>query len=151
MRVQDVMTSRVRTVDPSTDAAVALEEMRAAGIHHLVVTRGADVVGVLSGRDSGGRRGAAGREGRTVSDLMSDKVVTVAPETTVRKAANLMRSRSIGSLIVTAHGRIVGIVTVADLLELLGRGADRNGGPGPRWLLRHRAPHRKRAASTAAW
>jgi CBS domain-containing protein len=75
----------------------------------------------------------------------------VSPTTTVRKAANLMRGRSIGCLVVTKRDRIVGIVTVADLLELVGRGADRPVASTTRWTLKHRAPHRKRHRAAGVW
>ena len=100
----------------------AWELMRRHGFHHVVVTRGSSVVGVLSDRDAGGPAGSMIRRGHTVEELMTTHVVTVEPTTTVRKAANLMRGRSIGCVVVTDRGRVVGIVTVADLLEILGRG-----------------------------
>ncbi len=55
---------------------------------------------------------------------MTELVLTVPPETTVRKAANLMRGRSFGRLVVANAGRVLGIVTVSDFLELIGRGLD---------------------------
>ena len=151
MRVQDVMTEDVQTISPAKAAEDAWELMRTHRFHHVVVTRGARVVGVLSDRDAGGRRGATVRRGHTVEELMTPNVVTVEPTTTVRKAANLMRGRSIGCVVVTDRGRVVGIVTVADLLELLGRGADRPVIVAKRWTLKHRAPHRKRTAATGVW
>jgi acetoin utilization protein AcuB len=151
MRVQDVMTEDVKTIAPTSAAEDAWELMRSHQFHHVVVTRGRRVVGILSDRDAGGRRGAAIRRGHTVEELMTTSVVTVEPETPVRKAANMMRGRSIGCVVVTDRGRVVGIVTVADLLELLGRGADRPAATTTRWTLRHRAPHRKRHAATGVW
>jgi CBS domain-containing protein len=151
MRVQDVMTENVRTVSPTSSAEDAWELMRQFGIHHVVVSRGSRVVGVVSDRDAGGRLGAAVRRGRTVEELMTPRVVTVEPTATVKKAANLMRGRSIGCLVVTRRGRTVGIVTVADLLELLGRGIDKPVPVTTRWALRHRQPHRKQAAATGVW
>jgi acetoin utilization protein AcuB len=151
MRVQDVMTSRVHTVSPTAAVDAAWELMRSKGVHHLVVTDGSAVVGVISERDAGGRRRSAVRNGLRVSDLMTASVVTVPPDTTVRRAANLMRGRSIGSLVVTARGRVAGIVTVADLLELLGRGAERPVVAERRWTLTHRAPHRKRTSAAGVW
>jgi acetoin utilization protein AcuB len=151
MRVQDVMTAGVQTAKPSGKAEDAWELMRAKRIHHLVVTDGARIVGVLSDRDAGGPRGASLRAGRTVADLMTAPAVTVEPETTVRKAANLMRGRSIGCLVIERGGRAAGIVTVSDLLDLLGRGGDRSVEETKRWTLKHRAPHRKRARSTGPW
>jgi acetoin utilization protein AcuB len=151
MRVQDVMTAGVQTAKPTGKADDAWELMRAKRIHHLVVTDGARIVGVLSDRDAGGRRGASVRAGRLVADLMTVPAVAVSPETTVRKAANLMRGRSIGCLVVEHGGRAVGIVTVSDLLDILGRGGDRGVEKTKRWTLKHRAPHRERARSTGPW
>lgn len=146
------MSRNVRTVTPDIAAEDACELMRQKGIHHLVVTRGPAVVGLLSDRDTGGRRGASVRRGRSVADLMTGKPVTVRPDTPVRRAANLMRGRSIGSLVVlTDKGRLAGIVTASDLLELLGRGAASSPVVATRWTLKHRAPHRKSHDAAAPW
>ena len=151
MRVQDVMTENVQTMSASSAAEDARELMRRGGFHHVVVTRGPQVAGILSDRDAGGPQGESVRRGRTVEELMTTPVVTVGPTTTVRKAANLMRGRSIGCLVVTNRGRVIGIVTVADLLELLGRGSDRSVTPARRFTLKHRVPHRKRDTATGVW
>lgn len=152
VRVQDVMTLRVETVGPEMPAQTAWQRMQMEGMHHLVVMREQQVVGLFSDRDAGSRRGTALRKGRTVGELMTAKPLTIRPDTPVRKAANLMRGRSIGSLVVTdAGGRLVGIVTVSDLLELLGRGVDHPVAVTHRWTLKHRAPHKKRHRATGAW
>jgi CBS domain-containing protein len=84
MRVRELMTEGVQTVSPGESAEDAFSLMRGRRIHHLVVTRGRDVVGVLSDRDAGGRAGAAVRRTRTVSELMTAPVVTIAPTATVK-------------------------------------------------------------------
>jgi acetoin utilization protein AcuB len=152
MRVQDVMTDGVQTAAPGDPADEAWLLMRERRIHHLVVTDGTRVVGVLSDRDAGGLRGPWVRRNRTVGELMSSPVITVPPSTPVRKAANLMRGRSIGCLVVTKANRLLGIVTVSDLLELLGRGAERGTAAATtRWSLKQRGPHRKRHQATRVW
>jgi CBS domain-containing protein len=151
MRVQDVMTREVRTVSPAAASEDAWNQMRLFGIHHLVVTEGPQVVGVISERDAGGRRGAAVRVNRLVGDLMTAPAVTVSGDTTVRRAANLMRGRSIGCLVVADKGRVRGIVTVSDLLELVGRGFDRGVVTARRWPLAHRVPHRRTRGAVRAW
>lgn len=151
MRVQDVMTERVKTVSAATTADQAWTLMRTNGIRHLVVMEGRDIVGVISDRDMGGRQGAAVRQAHSVSDLMTEHVVTAEPDMPVRKAANLLRGRSIGCLVVTRGGRVVGIVTAADMLELLGRGVVQPTAATTRWTLKHRAPHRKRHQAAGVW
>jgi CBS domain-containing protein len=146
------MTKDVQTMAPGDPAEGAWELMRRHGFHHVVVTNeSGGVLGILSDRDAGGTRGGSLRRGRTVEELMTRHVVTVEPLTTVKRAANLMRGRSIGCVVVTSRRRVVGIVTVADLLELLGRGSIRPMAATKRWTLKHRTPHRKRVAATGVW
>ena len=121
MRLMEIMTTEVVTAPPGEDAEKAFQRMRTRGIHHLVVMDGRQVVGVLSERDVGGGRGAQIRAGRTVGELMSGQAITASPVTTVRQAANLLRARTIGCLPILEDGKLAGIVTLTDLLELLGR------------------------------
>jgi acetoin utilization protein AcuB len=118
MRLSDVMTQTVKTVHPGEPIASAAERMRLNGFHHLVVAIDDAIVGVVSEHDLRSK----GRHDACVGDVMSPDVISAPSDTTVRKAANLLRGRSIGCLPVVDAGQLVGIVTVTDLLELLGRG-----------------------------
>ena len=150
MRVAELMTQDVQTVPQTMPASDAWGLMRTKGIHHLLVIADGALVGVLSDRDAGGRNGASVRVGATVGDLMTPSPVTVDSNATIRQAANLMRGRSIGAIPVVERDRLVGIVTVSDLLELLGRGVERPVKP-PRRGLHHRAPHRKQKGAFGVW
>lgn len=120
MRLGEIMSHEVRTVRPAEPAEEAYRRMKLHGIHHLVVTEGKKILGVVSERDLGGGRGAVVRAGRSVEELMTEHVVTATPRTTLRQAANVLRGRSIGCLPVVEDARLVGIVTLTDLLELVG-------------------------------
>lgn len=150
MRLDEVMTKGVRTVSAAAPAVDAWELMRRGGVRHLVVMDRSEVVGVLSDRDAGSRAGTAVRAGRTVAELMTRHVVTMSPTQTVRQAANLMRGRTIGCVPIVDRGGLVGIVTVSDLLEVLGRGIDRPAKPA-RPSATHRAPHRRQTRASRAW
>ncbi|MGE5346594.1 MAG: CBS domain-containing protein, partial [Acidithiobacillales bacterium] len=54
MRVHDIMHTKVQTVDQEQNAESAFSLMRLNRIHHLIVTAGPEIVGVLSERDLGG-------------------------------------------------------------------------------------------------
>jgi CBS domain-containing protein len=73
-----------------------------------------------------------------VEDVMFRHVVTGTPDLTIREAANLLRGRTIGALPIFQSGRLVGLVTISDLLEVLGRGAERPVASSTRWTLRDR-------------
>jgi CBS domain-containing protein len=75
---------------------------------------------------------------------MSHRVVTAAPTTTIREAANLLRGHTVGCLPVLDRGRPVGIVTITDLLELIGRGVEKPVATSVRWTLRGRGPRKAR-------
>lgn len=141
MRVQDVMTRRVETVSAEESAEKALQRMRLKQIHHFVVTLGRKVVGVVSSRDLESL--GSFRQVQLVEEVMTSPAVTATPEMTLRQAANLLRGRTIGCLPVMAEKRLVGILTITDLLETLGRGVDRPTAKGKRWVMKGRGPRRK--------
>jgi acetoin utilization protein AcuB len=131
------MTHKVETVSPEESVDTAIRRMRSAKIRHLVVVRGRKVLGVLSDRDLGlGTR-------ESVVDVMTEHAISASPDMTIRKAANLLRGRSVGCLPVMEDGKLVGIVTTTDLLERIGRGAERPISRGKRWTLKGRGPRRK--------
>lgn len=150
MRVLEIMTEGVTTAAPELAASEAWELMHRNRVRHLVVVKGGRMVGLVSERDFGGRAGAAVRSGRTVADLMTSPVVTVGPDDTVRSAANVMRGRTIGCVPVVKGRKLLGIVTVSDLLDLLGHWGDRPSAR-QRAALNYRVPHRKQHRAAQAW
>jgi acetoin utilization protein AcuB len=120
MRLGEIMRTKVETIAPRESAGAALERMRRTRIRHLVVQDGEKIVGVVSDRDLR----ASQRRRQTVEDVMSSPAMTCSPDTTLRQAANLLRGRTIGCLPVVADGRIAGIVTTTDLLDLIGGGVE---------------------------
>jgi CBS domain-containing protein len=128
--VRDVMTTGViaaRPDAPFADLAALLHEHRISGFP--VVDGEGIVVGVVSESDLLASQ-ASGRPHRrqadparlTAADLMSWPPVTVGPDETARHAARLMYLRKLRRLPVVDHrGRLMGIVTRADLLSAFTR------------------------------
>jgi len=143
MRIQDIMTRRVETITAAEPVAAAIERMRQKRIRHLVVTRGGKPAGIVS---AGDLRALSGDRAGRVEDVMSAPVVSATADMTIRKAANLLRGRSIGCLAIMDGAHLVGIVTTTDLLERIGRGAERSVDKGKRWILKGRGPRRKSVA-----
>jgi CBS domain-containing protein len=115
MQVQDVMTAKVLTIDAHDTIARARTRMRAADVHQLVVTaRRAGVVGVIGVADV-----RSAPDDGCVGDFMSRRLFIVRPDTSVGAAAALMRAHAIGSLPVLDGRRLVGIVTVSDMLDVV--------------------------------
>jgi acetoin utilization protein AcuB len=141
MRLRDVMHTKVEPVTPRESGAAAFERMRRAKIRHLVVQDGRKIVGVLSDRDLAAMGSL--RQVETVEDAMTSPAITGSPDLTLRQAANLLRGRTMGCLPILEDGKIVGIVTTTDLLELIGRGVERPVPKTRRWILKDRGPRRR--------
>lgn len=114
--VAEVMTPDVITVSPSTpikEAARLMSHSRIAAIP-VVGVDGA-LVGIISETDFLGKRVNV----EVVGELMTSPVATAAPGDTVPAAARTLLARNVKSLpVVTSDGRLVGIVSRADLLKV---------------------------------
>jgi acetoin utilization protein AcuB len=133
MLVQDIMQRDVVTVTPDTRLPQVLRLLQPRGFRHVPVVDHQTLVGIVSDRDvkqamvSLAGAGAAGadlehaREQLTASEIMGRTVTTIGPMDTVEEAARLMATQKISALPVTEDGRLVGIVTETDVLELFVR------------------------------
>lgn len=132
MLVKDVMQSRLVTVTPQTVLAEAMCLVGQRGIRHLPVVDGNSLVGIVSDRDL--KRAMASPATSlaraelnyllaklTVAEIMTRAVITIGPSFAVEDAARLMVTEKISALPVTDAGRLVGIVTETDVLDLFVR------------------------------
>jgi acetoin utilization protein AcuB len=151
MRAKDVMTKGVVKIDLQATAAEASTLMKHHGIHHLLVYDGRKMAGILSARDLEQAPSGMKKRALAIGDVMSRRVVTAEADAPVPRLANLVRGHAIGCVVVTDRGRAVGMITTADLLELLGRGAVYPVKPGERPDLSYRTPHRRKTLPSGVW
>jgi CBS domain-containing protein len=127
-RVRALMTRNVTTLDRNDTMDIAADVMAARCLRHLPVMDGRRVVGVVSERDLfrpglamalgyGSKARRMLLRGVAVKEVMSEPVVTVAPDASVWDAARVMLERRIGCLPVIDAGVLVGLVTETDLLR----------------------------------
>ena len=131
MRVRDVMTPNPVAIAPSASVLTARRLMARHGIRHLPVVVGGSLVGIVSDRDLRvGDKALADALTTLRSDLVSGRyraieavmtrpVQTVTPGADLSVAAEYMRKLKISSLPVVADGRLIGILTTDDLLNVL--------------------------------
>jgi len=132
MLVADVMSVKLITVSRRTPLADAVRLVSERGIRHLPVVEGDVVVGIVSDRDL--KRAMASPatspsahelgfllERLTVDEIMTRSVITIGPGFPIEEAARLMVKEKISALPVTEAGRLVGIVTETDVLDLFVR------------------------------
>jgi CBS domain-containing protein len=114
--VRDVMRTDFATVSPDESVASARQTMRLARLRHLVVTGEGALIGILSYRDLLEQLGDAPSSERVANAMKAP--VTIAPETSLRDAADAMCRYGLGCLpVVTAGGALVGLITESDLLR----------------------------------
>lgn len=103
------------------DATVfdAVKAMVEANVGALLVTDGAEIVGIFTERDYLRRIAVEGRRSRTtiVSEVMSAPVICVTPDTGVEECMALMTDRRIRHAPVTDGGALVGMVSIGDLVK----------------------------------
>lgn len=144
MKVSDVMTEKVFTVTADTPLKVVATRMLEYGVSGMPVVHEDDVLGVVSETDilykersAPDRKGLvdwlvhyaedpplAKLEARTAGDAMTTPAVTIASGRSVTDAATLMLDLSVDRLPVVDSGRLVGIVTRADLVRAFARKDD---------------------------
>jgi acetoin utilization protein AcuB len=125
MQAAQAMTREVLAVPPELSLRVGWELMVDRRIRHLPVVTAGQLVGIVSDRDLLLRASWAGRrqvqlpEG-TLAEVMTPHPWTASVATTVSSLARLMVSTKIDALpILDTGGKLVGLVTSSDLLELL--------------------------------
>ncbi|MCA3740266.1 CBS domain-containing protein [Phenylobacterium sp.] len=109
----------VFTVTPSDTVGRVAELLHSRRVGALVVTKGEAVVGIVSERDIV-RAVAGGDEevtSRPVSAYMTEDVVFADPGETVDSLLSRMTDRRIRHLPVVQAGRLVGIVSIGDLVK----------------------------------
>ncbi|MFJ8149636.1 CBS domain-containing protein [Streptomyces sp. NPDC096048] len=118
-RIRDVMSPAAVAVEPMTTVARAARLMREEDVGDVLVTYDSDLFGLLTDRDIVLRSVADGRDpdDTTVGSVCTPPpVVTLEPDDTTDRAAELMRRHAVRRLPVVEHGGVpVGVVTLGDL------------------------------------
>ena len=109
------------TIERDTDAQTAARIMRDRGIGSLFVTNGKEIVGILTDTDMVRRVVAAGADTRktTAEQIMSAPILTIEQNKTVLDANDLMAQTHVRHLGVTQDGKLVGMISVRDLVVFL--------------------------------
>ena len=121
MTVGSLIRGRGEVISARLDQSVAevvgiLVERR---IGAVLVMDGGQIAGILSERDVVRCIAERGESilGSPASDIMTEKVETVSPDETVNSAMAHMTRRRIRHLPVVEDGRLVGIVSIGDLVK----------------------------------
>ena len=122
MRIADVLRNKgaaVATITPETSVAGLLTELNIHNIGAMVVVSADGLVGIVSERDvvrSLHERGADILK-RPVAEIMTTMVATCALNDSVDSLMALMTTNRVRHIPVTENGRLVGIVSIGDVVK----------------------------------
>jgi CBS domain-containing protein len=106
----------IRTTDT---VQVAADGMRQFGVAALVVKNGDAIKGLISERDImlAVSRHGNGAPSLAVSNIVSQAIIRVAPNDSLKRAMSLMTNNRARHLLVIDDGKLVGIVSIGDIVK----------------------------------
>ncbi len=117
-KIESVMTPSPYSVALDAPIGAARKLMLDHHVHHLPVTRGSELVGIVTDRDIklllGPELGSPDPKELSVEDAYVSDSFTVDLHVPLVKVLATMVDRQIGAALVTRHGRLAGIFTAMD-------------------------------------
>ena len=113
-----IMRKNIKSIAPEKSAMDAARQMRDERIGSLFVEKDGEYVGILTETDFVRKAAAEGKNvsGLTVEALMHQPVISIEATKTVRDAMDRMGDFGIRHLMVCEAGKVVGMVSVRDIL-----------------------------------
>jgi CBS domain-containing protein len=113
--------NRVWSASPDDSVLQAIALMADKGVGALVVLQNEAVVGMISERDYARKVILQGRSSKEtlVSDIMTSPVCSVGPDHTIDECMRLVTAERIRHLPVVEKGKVVGMVSIGDLVRRL--------------------------------
>lgn len=123
MKLSNMFTRGVVTVTPEAPLAVVAAKMRGCNVGAVLVEENKRPVGIITDRDLALALGASGVPTQTpVREVMTRHVLAIPDSSDVFAATKLMRESHVRRLpVVDDDDRLIGMVTLDDLLFYLGR------------------------------
>ena len=119
-KVSLMQTDDYQCIEPSTPLSQAIEAMKKDEGGCAIVCEGERVVGIFTERDLLTKIvGAEVDMQGPVNDWMSPVVSTLAPDATIGDAVNLMNDKSFRNIPLVKDGRLVGSISVFDVIFYL--------------------------------
>ena len=117
--INEYMARNVKTISVDATLKELSQSFIDQGVSALIVTEGADYVGIVSDKRLAREGIAKGLniETTTVRSIMRAEMLMIESNRPVREAQSMMKTNGVRHLVVTEEGKIVGIVTISDLIR----------------------------------
>jgi CBS domain-containing protein len=119
--VLHVKGNNIWSVAPEATVFDAIKIMAEKNIGALLVMQKEKVVGIFSERDYARKIVLKGESSHTtaVKDVMTSEILFVNPEQTIEECMALMTSKYIRHLPVLANGKLVGLISIGDVVKAI--------------------------------
>lgn len=131
VKVREVMTPKVMTCPPESTIIEALRFVCSKGFRRLPIAQDGKLVGYLTIKDllkyftldkvidlfKSGKFETAFNE--SLATIMISPVITIHPDESITKCAQIMKKHNIGALPVVEEGHLVGIITERDIIKAM--------------------------------
>ena len=117
--ISEYMARNVKTISVDATLKELSQSFIDQGVSALLVKDGDDYVGIVSDKRLS-REGVAkglNMETTTVRAIMRSEMLLIESDQPVREAQAMMKTNGVRHLVVTEAGKIVGIVTISDLIR----------------------------------
>ncbi len=123
MKIHDIMTKDVITVDSKQNAMEAAKLMKEKRIASIVVSKATRPYGIVTERDFVRLLCAENLQSKNTPliNITSSPLITVGPDISIEDAAEVMSKNKIRRLVIVDDGNILGIVTATDLAGYLAK------------------------------
>jgi len=117
MKVRDIMTKSVVSLNVDDTIERAAELMQQHNIGSVPVCEGNHVIGIITDRDIAIRSSSEGYNSKTksVRDIMSTNPVTASPDMDICDVSRIMSERQIRRIPIVENGNLMGVVSLGDL------------------------------------
>jgi acetoin utilization protein AcuB len=116
MKVKKRMAKKLVTTRKDATVADAINLMKKHSIRHLPVVEDGELLGWVTERDIREAYLASLIEQVSIGDIMIKDPITISPEANLEEAAEFLYRHGIGGLPVVDKGKLVGVITVADIM-----------------------------------
>ena len=117
-----IMTQKVVSIKTSAKISEAIAKMKQSNLGGLPVVDEKDCVKAIVTERDIAVLFADRTSGVTVAQLMSEKVITALPKTTIFEAEKTMATQGFRRLPIVSDGKVMGIVTAMDIIRFFGCG-----------------------------
>jgi CBS domain-containing protein len=123
-KVSNILSNKSKvtySVTPDTIVYDALDLMFQKNVSALLVLDGDELVGIFTERDYARKvilQGRASKE-TLISEIMTGDLITVTPNDSINDCMKLMSSRFIRHLPVLENGKVVGVISIGDVVKFV--------------------------------